>query len=81
MNWTKEIPPNKEVPYNHVKLNTPIGEYVVDWKGWKHSPSYDINLGQEYVGSSFDLESAKELAEEDLLKTVGELNEFLKQQK
>jgi len=29
MNWTKESEPNNEVPYNHIKLDTPIGEYVI----------------------------------------------------
>ena len=80
MNWTKESEPNNEVPYNHIKLKTPIGEYVVDWKGWKEIPRYDINLKGEWLGSEYDLESAKNLAENHLLETANQINGFIKQQ-
>lgn len=80
MNWTKESEPNKEVSYNHVKLQTPIGEYLVDWKGWKENPSYDISLKDEWIGSEYDLDSAKSLAENHLLEMANQINGFLKEQ-
>jgi|TARA_R110000851_G_scaffold308922_1_gene468103 hypothetical protein len=80
MNWTKESEPNNEVPYNHTKLETPIGEYVVDWKGWKERPSYDVSLKGECLGSEYDLESAKRIAENNLLELANQINGFLNQE-
>jgi hypothetical protein len=48
MNWTKESGPNEEISYNHIKLSTPLGEFVIDWKGWKEYPSYSIELEDTY---------------------------------
>lgn len=78
MNWTLEKEPNEKVSYNHVLLETPIGEYIVDWKGWKENPSYDVSLEGIWLGGEYDLESAKKLAENHLIKTGNEINEFLK---
>ena len=80
MNWTEKQEPNDKVPYHHIELLTPIGTYLIDWKGWKENPSYDIELKGEWIGTEYDLESAKNLAENHLLELNNQLNGFIKSQ-
>ena len=80
MNWTKVQEPNDKVPYNHTELVTPIGTYLIDWKGWKTSPSYDISLKGEWLDSQYDLDTAKNTAENHLLELCNQLNGFIKSQ-
>lgn len=80
MKWTKETEPTNEIPYSHVKLETPIGEFIITWKGWKENPSYDVECENEWIGSNFDLDSAKSLAEDHILETANQLNGFIKSQ-
>lgn len=79
MKWSKEKKPNSECPYNHVDTITPIGKLLIDWKGWKELPSYDISLDGDYVGSEYSLEDAKERAMEYLEAKSKELTNFLTQ--
>ena len=41
--WSEPTEPNNECPYNHVTTNTPFGIVMITWKGWKPTPSYDID--------------------------------------
>lgn len=77
MNWSEEKEPNKEVSYNHVTLDTPLGIYTIDWKGWKERPSYDISLGDDWIGTDNTLESSKEQVEIHIKGVADELNKFL----
>ena len=81
MIWSEVKEPNDKVSYNHVTLDTPLGEYIVDWKGWKETPSYDVSLNSEYIGSNYDLESGKDIAESHLLETANQLNGFISESK
>ena len=78
MNWTKE---SAESHTSHIKLDTPIGEYVIFWKRRKKYTSYGIELKDEWLGTEYDLESAKSLVENHLLETQEKLNEFINQSK
>lgn len=78
MNWTEPNPPTKDVcPYDHVDCDTPLGLMRIDWKSWKESPSYDIELGDFWIGVEYDLDKAKEVAENYLISKAKELNDYL----
>jgi len=47
--WSPEAKPNDYCSYNHTFADTPIGRYQIEWKGWKDSPSFSIDLGNESV--------------------------------
>ena len=80
MNWTKEKPPTEGIShYNHTTLRTPIGMFIIAWKGWKERPEYSIMLDNEYIGTEYDLESAKSLAKNYLIDLANSLNEFVNQ--
>lgn len=76
--WTQPEPPTEGVSnYNHVILRTPVGEFRIEWKGWKETPSYDITLNEGWVDSKPSLETAKHCVESHLLKISKSLNEFI----
>ena len=78
MKWSKESAPKRDVSfYNHVYLKTPIGKMMIEWKGWKVNPSYDVMLNDAWIGVEYDLESAKRLGEEYLNNIFNELKSFL----
>jgi hypothetical protein len=77
MNWTEPKPPTEGVSYyDHVILRTPFGNFMIEWKGWKESPSYDIMFNNEYVGSECDLNDAKERSVEYLKQKYDELGKM-----
>jgi len=41
--WGEESKPNREVSYNYVIGKTPIGRYLITWKGWKENPTYCVD--------------------------------------
>lgn len=48
------------------------------WNSWKERDSYDVMLNDsDWVGAEYDLESAKELARNHLVKKHKELSELL----
>lgn len=78
MNWSEPKPPINNVSYyDHVKLDTPLGEMMIEWKSWKNHPSYDIMLSGEYIGVEYDLEAAKLKASEHLKYIYTELGKLL----
>lgn len=40
--WSEEFEPNDNCRYNHVVGKTPLGNFLISWKGWKDSPMFDI---------------------------------------
>ncbi|GMQ92264.1 MAG: hypothetical protein BMS9Abin11_1586 [Gammaproteobacteria bacterium] len=72
IDWSKEFPPNSECNYNHVKGKTPLGDFLISWKGWKDSPIYDVEHivygGYRYNLGSLD--DAKEEAQKRYTETV-----------
>lgn len=78
MKWSEECKPDAIVShYNHIITETPIGKMMIEWKGWKENPSYDVMLNDAWIGVEYDLESAKRLGEEHLNKIFKELKSFL----
>ena len=78
MEWTAQKPPTEGTSYyNHTTLKTPLGVIIIEWKGWKESPSYDITMDNEWIGCEYDLDSAKESAIGYLKEKQSQLNEFL----
>lgn len=45
--WSKVQEPNLQIPYNHITLDTPLGVFVINWKGWKEQPTYGLSLNDE----------------------------------
>lgn len=65
MMWSDISKPTEGVSfYDYTYLDTPIGRVMVEWKSWKESPDYSVSLKTEdvYIGTAFDLESAKDMA-------------------
>lgn len=76
MKWSKEFKPNNKIRYNHVKCETPIGEFVITWKGWKDSPSYDVELNDEWIGSESDLQNAKKISNNYIIDLTNQLIDY-----
>ena len=78
LNWTPEAPPTEGVSfYDHTMSETPVGMLKIEWKSWKDSPSYDVELDGKWIGGSYTLADAKELAQNHLFDIIKELTEFL----
>jgi hypothetical protein len=70
MMWSEISKPVEGVSfYDHTYLNTPLGKVIIEWKSWKESPDYGVALETEdaYIGTAFDLESAKDMASKYIL--------------
>lgn len=79
MKWSKESNPKEGVShYNHTILETPIGEFIIEWKGWKEDPSYTIMLEGGYVTDVWDLLEAKKTVESFMYTKLELLKRFLK---
>ena len=79
MNWTEPKPPTKGVSfYDHTILGSPLGEFRIEWKSWKDSPDYGIDLEGQYIGTEYSLEEAKELVRSHLFDMRDKLEDFLK---
>lgn len=78
MKWTEPKSPTKGISnYDHVMCETPLGKCLIEWKGWKESDNYSVTIGDEYVGDGFDLDEAKKIAKEFLIKKHFELSQLL----
>lgn len=79
MNWTENKPPIEgESYYDHTTCKTPLGLLKIEWKSWKDSPSYGIELEGNWIGSEYTLEEAKMIAKNYINKVSNELITFLK---
>lgn len=78
MEWTEPKPPTEgESYYDHVKCETPLGTAMIEWKSWKRRPSYDLMVGNEWVGAEYTLEDAKEAVRKYLDKIRKEIDKIL----
>lgn len=77
--WTPNESPNDDSYYDHTKLETPLGEIIIEWKSWKEWPSFDIfnRTMNEWVGSEDSLDDAKIVAEKYLEDKYDELGKFI----
>lgn len=80
MKWTEPKPPTRDVSfYDHVKLETPLGEIKIEWKSWKEDPSYDVMLNDEWLLCVYNLEEAKEESLNYIKNKYNELKKFLEE--
>lgn len=63
MEWSQEQQPNEHTSrYNHVFCETPLGRFIIEWKGWKEHSSPTLILDDEYIASLDTLDEAKRRA-------------------
>ena len=77
LEWSKEYQPNEKISYNHVTAASALGEFSIEWKGWKEHDSYCLYLDGEYIDSSFDLEDSKSKALEHLQTVFNRLKQTM----
>jgi hypothetical protein len=79
MNWTEPKPPTEEIcSYDHIICETPFGELKIEWESWKESTNYNVILNDmDWIGTEYDIESAKKLAKNYLVQKHKKLSEFL----
>lgn len=69
--WGEADTPNAIIPYDHTLGDTPMCTFLITWKSWKDSPSYDIEIYEgSWLGSESSLEEAKQLAQTYFEETV-----------
>lgn len=72
LEWSDAQPPNNTIHYNHVTAQTPLGRFLITWKGWKTFDCPTIEEtpwgGGEWGGAYSDLEDAKQAAEKHYKK-------------
>lgn len=74
LNWSENMAPTKGVcSYDHVTAETPFGRILITWKGWKEfsAPSVDEHPVPEFFYSGFDVNDAKQRAEEAYFSAIG----------
>lgn len=74
--WSREYEANETIRYNHVLADSPLGQFSIEWKGWKEHDSYCTYIGGHYLYSAYDLDEAKLIAEKYLMGKAQELFEF-----
>jgi len=78
MIWSDLKPPLKDESwYDHITCDTPLGEASIEWKSRKEFPTYDIMLGDMWIGSENTLGGAKETAYQYIHKKSEDLKKFL----
>jgi len=79
MKWSKISSATIGVSYyDHTKLDTPLGLFLIEWKSWKEYESYSISLNNEYINTTYSLEDAKEICITYLNNKLDKLQDFLK---
>ena len=73
MNWSEEKLPNESCSYNHITCDTPIGQFIIEWKGWKDLEDYVLMINGNYIGVEWDLNDAKESAKDYIIRKKTEL--------
>lgn len=58
-------------------LDTPLVVFLIDWKGWKEQPTYDLSLNNEWLDSPSDLEEGKEFVKNYLISKAAALTKFI----
>jgi hypothetical protein len=65
MDWIENGRP--DCGYTNVSAETPLGQFLITWKGWKDYPTYVVDEPKWLAGECFgDLESAKTACEDEL---------------
>lgn len=75
LEWSEEREPCEECRYTHVVAKTNLGNFTIEWKGWKLQDPKAFYLDGNYFGVADDLEEAKGMVSEYILSTVSSLLE------
>ena len=71
--WSEEKQASRAIHYTHVTASMPVSQFTITWKGWKESPSFDVESSSwGYIGSGFDLEEAKEICQNEFNRLVSQ---------
>lgn len=71
--WSDESGPTDKIRYNHITAETALGQFSVEWKGWKEEDWPCVYLAGDYIGVASDLGGAKMLAEQHIRELVENL--------
>lgn len=75
--WTQPSPPNESCPYDHVKLDTPLGQARITWRSWKQHDNFCLGLDGEYLETGNSIDELKLQLEIILKQKFDELRSFL----
>ena len=70
LEWSSPAPPGKDCSYDHVRAETPIGVYSIEWKSWKSNDGYTVHIDGRYIWSEETLDDAKRFAQIAHEKTI-----------
>lgn len=59
IDWTEEFQPHKHCSYNHLIGRTGLGDFQIEWKGWKTYDGRCIYLCGDYLETVDSTEEAK----------------------
>ncbi len=76
MKWIDSF---SDFAYDQIKCDTPLGEFIIEWKSWKENPSYDLSLEGNWIAYEYNLDLLKEKAEDYLLNLKDKLDEFCRE--
>lgn len=77
LNWSNEKEANEDIHYNHIILNTPIGVFTIEWKGWKEIDGKAVYLDGYYLADFYTVEEAKDFSKFKLLQTYNDIGAML----
>lgn len=79
LDWQGPFPPGQGTNkyYDSLEANTAFGVIDISWKGHKQFPSYDVCMDDDYVGNSFSLDDAKEIAVRHLKEKIASILEMV----
>jgi hypothetical protein len=71
LEWSAPKPPNDTCPYNHIRADSPLGEWTIERKPWKKYDDRAISLNGSYVNNGGPrLETAQAVAQADYERRI-----------
>lgn len=74
ISWSEQMKPSPNVKYDHICGSTPLGDFLITWKGWKDydPPTIDETpfIDAPFLGVGVDVEDAKRICEEEYQKRI-----------
>ena len=78
LEWSEVSKPKKDVSsYTHVIAETPLGQIILEWKGWKEygdDPCCEMPWGEFVVG--YTLDEAKQKVQKSWDEMIPKLNDL-----
>lgn len=70
LEWSEEREPCDACGYHHIVAESALGQFSIEWKGWKEHDSRTVYIAGEYIDSAESLECAKLVAAQHIYKIV-----------